>query len=70
MVAQGARERSDISNAIKDIRAKFSKQTQVWAAVLFTENKDVASVYLELDEDVRGAYLAAMLKRPLKDLEK
>jgi hypothetical protein len=68
MAGQGDRERSDIADAIKHIRGNFSKQAQVWAAVLFTEKKEVASVHLELDEDVRGAYLAEMLKRPLEDL--
>jgi hypothetical protein len=59
---------SAVSRAIRDIRARFSKDAQVWAAVLFSKQVDVASIYLDLDEDVRADFLAAMLERPVSDL--
>lgn len=60
-----AESKSSGALALAYVKKHFSKEAQLEAAVLFSDNKSAATVFLELDVDMRASYLARMARCPV-----
>jgi hypothetical protein len=60
-----AESKSSGALALAYVKKHFPKEAQLEAAVLFSDNKSAATVFLELDVDMRASYLARMARCPV-----